>query len=69
MYAGPRPLCSSACDANGDGKIDDQVADALYILNDNFLAGPLPPASSRDCDSGMADDVALGFDSSPEICR
>ena len=55
------PPCMAACDANGDGEIIGQVADAIYLLNHLFLAGPPPAAPFPGCGPGLLDtDPGLG---------
>ncbi len=44
-------------DCNGDGNVSGQVGDAIYVLNFNFLGGPVPPCMAA-CDSNGDGNVA-----------
>ncbi len=44
---GPAGGCSEACDANRDARLDS--SDAVFILDFQFLDGPLPSAPYPEC--------------------
>ncbi len=60
----PAPTCAAACDANGDGALDQ--SDAIYIFNYQFLAGPPPAEPFPECSTA---DPSLGLCLDQESCR
>ena len=69
FVGGPRPPCLAACDANGDGRVEGQVTDAVYLLNFNFHGGPPPAGPFPACGVGaLATDPSLGCERPPAEC-
>ena len=64
---GTRPSCLAACDADGDGKVDGSVTDAVYLLSHFFRGGdPLVPPYPA-CGAGQLwTDGPLGCETEPE---
>ncbi|MCH2366184.1 MAG: hypothetical protein MK554_03045, partial [Planctomycetes bacterium] len=66
----PAPACVAACDADGDGAVNGQLTDALYVLNFSFLGGVAPPAPFPGCGTAASpSDEELGCVETVKDCR
>ena len=67
---GTFPQCVAACDANGDGSVLGEGADAVWLLSYGFLGGPPPVAPFPACGITVeADDAVSGCAVSQPSCQ
>ena len=49
LLASPTAVAQTCGDCDGDGSVEGQLADAVYLLHYNFLGGEAPPCRAS-CD-------------------